>query len=333
MAKLHAIRQDMLPPEPQKNIQPKVELMKNTVPQLDITKVKKEFTRIRHQLEFMKKNYAEEYKVAFSALFKNKLDPIEKNIEKYIKLEREGKYAEATALENETIEMIRQYNTEMTEKIQSVKNAYTQTKEDIQTYAEGRGKIDVQLEGIVEKEDIQAFLQELFPESRVSQFIRKVTGQEKSELHWAQKIAMAPAIGLEGAITSFTDLFKKETYRKFLLNAEQFASMSWEDWKNLWATVKRFSKEMDAETTIAELISLVFASIFLSGGYLNFIQKCSKMSTFARVEPLLQKIGAASMSLATRSLSASASIAPKVPIAILGSLIFTIDKKLETPSK
>jgi len=89
---------------------------------------------------------------------------------------------------------------------------------------------------------------------------------QKSELEGGEKILLAPAVGIEMAVTGLIGLLKPKTYSDLYYSVKTMSNMTWTEWCLAWKGIKFALYNIDDSTKIASLIAVVSSVLFMVGG-------------------------------------------------------------------
>ena len=147
-----------------------------------------------------------------------------------------------------------------------------------------------------DKKEMQAFAkalyEQIFPESYTSQFVRWSTGQGHLEDY--QRILVAPAEGIEGAVMGFVSLFNPKTYADLETSVETACGMDYEEWCLAWKTVKTIYENSSTTDLAAPAISLISGCAFLLGGVSKLATVTKGLKVPAALIPALEGVTLAS---------------------------------------
>jgi len=187
---------------------------------------------------------------------------------------------------DEVLKMIDQYNTiakdinTMTKDAAVEETAATckDRDETLKEAAAGKLKFDDISLTPSDQEEMRQFahdlFRELFPESHTDRFVKWASDQE---LEGYQKILLAPANGIESAVTGFIDLFKAKTYKELFKTVQVMSGMSFNDWCAVLKMVKFACNNVSTSEKIAPVLSLICAITFLFGGFSRIAEVAKKM--------------------------------------------------------
>ena len=167
----------------------------------------------------------------------------------------------STMKEQELVDMVNSYND--IAKIINITIVNGLNEEDEKRFNERIARLSIQ-----EREDARIFAEilwnELFPESSVSKTVRYYTGQEK--LDDIQKVLIAPANGIEGAISAFISLFNLSTYQEFGITVRALSGMSSDEWMKAVTGLKQLYSKMSGADQASIAIIFISWVVTLFGG-------------------------------------------------------------------
>ncbi len=116
------------------------------------------------------------------------------------------------------------------------------------------------------QEFAKALWEELFPQSYVEKYFLLVTGSRKpAQMEWFEKILLAPASGVEAAITGLANLANPKSTEEF----DTAVNISWDNRKQMAAIyrcLKFAHNNMSTSTEIATVLSFIYSMAFLFRG-------------------------------------------------------------------
>lgn len=139
-----------------------------------------------------------------------------------------------------------------------------------------------------EKKELRIFVKEmwdsLFPPSYTDRFVKWAADQ--SDLEGYQKILLAPANGIEGAVLGLVKLTEAKTYRDLSDGLKHAQGMSYKEWCDAFNALKFTYENVDTSDKIAPVISIICGISFLFGG-IKTISGLSKLKSFTKLQPIL----------------------------------------------
>ena len=145
-----------------------------------------------------------------------------------------------------------------------------------------------------EKQQLRQFAQdawkEIFPDTHVDKLAKWVSKQafDQNELVGLQKIMLAPANGIEGAVVSFINLFHAKTYQDLSASINIMADMDVKDWCSSWQTLKFTYENLPTADKLAPVISVLTGMVFLFGGASKLFEILDKLNYPAKTKVLLK---------------------------------------------
>ena len=252
-----------------------------------IPEAREEIDRLIHYYNLLKTNYPQE----FQNVEKNH-PHLAKNIELAGKAIGFLGASNKSIDDNQLIDAVTHYNTVA----QAINGTLSQLEEQEEEFEEDEfiqsalGKLPADEKKFTEeqKREIQRFAQdlmaELFPDSYSDKLVKWATDQKK--LDGYQKILLAPANGIEGAVTGFIDLFNIKTYQELGSTLKTTFGMSYEDWCKMWKTIKFTYENLPMTDQIAPILSLLVAVTTLVGGSSRMIGLAKKLGYSSKLVTL-----------------------------------------------
>lgn len=292
------------------------ETMQLSLSMADAPALMKDAERVAGQLDIIYTNYKDTYSLLQQKGLTADIEAIKRDVLLVNNLRNLGRTGEIPAVLQRAGVRAKKYNKEMAALQNMARKYYGGHVGTVEKFARGDGAMPAAVKNAVKPQDLQAFFDEMFPESYVSQSVRFATGQSREELHWAQKVAMAPGVGLENLARSAVSLFNPQTYENFAITVGQLCKMSVQDYADAWEAVKFTVSRMDAGTQVAYGVSVICSMVFLYGGFANFAKVVGGLKNFARIK------GALNAMYATGStIRIGAAIGPVLPLAIINGIL------------